>query len=273
LEILSCVMNMAANHSRYDKSFFDSVTATSNESAAQIIPWVVKTARPSSVLDVGCGEGAWLAAFRAQGINDLVGVDGRYVDQTRLKITPEQFQVADLAQPLSLGRTFDLAICLEVAEHLPLESAETIIRSVTQHAQVALFSAAIPFQDGTDHINEQWPSYWIQKMAERGFRLFDVIRPQFWNDAQVAFWYRQNLMIFMREEGEYAGRFADAVCAMPSFQGLALVHPEQWNQHNGAMAYRVGRFAGPRALLSTLPKAIARAFLARLPESSRVASS
>ena len=64
----------------------------------------------------------------------------------------------DLAQPLQIDRRFDLALSLEVAEHLPPECGSEFVQTLTDLSSVILFSAAIPFQGGTDHLNEQWPS-------------------------------------------------------------------------------------------------------------------
>jgi len=37
-------------------------------------------------VDVGCGQGTWLAAFRALGIEDVDGFDGAWVRQDALRI-------------------------------------------------------------------------------------------------------------------------------------------------------------------------------------------
>ena len=100
------------------------------------------------------------------------------------------------ADPFELERRFELALCLEVGEHLPERSAPALVESLAAAAPVVLFSAAVPGQGGTSHVNEQWPPYWERLFAEQGMRKYDVIRPLIWCDRSIESWYRQNIYIF-----------------------------------------------------------------------------
>src|SRR5436190_19968909 len=100
----------------YDATFYAEQADGSLRSARAVVPLVMELVRPASVLDVGCGLGTWLAAFAEAGVADFLGMDGDYVDRAKLKIPAERFRAADLTNPPSPGRTFDLAVCLEVAE-------------------------------------------------------------------------------------------------------------------------------------------------------------
>jgi SAM-dependent methyltransferase len=182
-----------------------------------VIPLINKLVQPNSVLDVGCGVGTWLAEWERQGVTDIVGLDGDYVDRTALQIDPGKFTPTDLAKNFSLRRTFDLVECLEVAEHLHESCADKFIECLTTHGDIVLFSAAIPGQGGTHHVNEQWPSYWAERFFRAGFRLYDVIRPLIWTDSSVEWWYRQNVLIFSKSR-------AFGTTDTP----LDLVHPEVW---------------------------------------------
>jgi SAM-dependent methyltransferase len=124
-----------------------------------VVPTVLRLVQPEPVVDVGCGDGAWLSVFRELGVNHRFGLDGDYVDRRLLQIPQDQFSATDLSLPFRLPCTFDLAVSLEVAEHLPPQSAEDFVDSLTRLAPVVLFSAAIPLQGGTHHLNEQWPDY------------------------------------------------------------------------------------------------------------------
>ena len=126
-----------------------------------------------SVLDLGCGQGVWLASWVRLGAKDVQGIDGPYVDQERLHIPKERFQGRDLARPVDLGRHFDLVQSLEVAEHLPQSAAEQFVDSLVRHGPLVLFSAATPGQGGENHINEQPWEYWREKFAARGYEVFD----------------------------------------------------------------------------------------------------
>src|ERR1700730_5552918 len=143
----------------YSKQFYDAQVDGALYAAGLIVPLLVESYRPQSVLDVGCGMGAWLKIFSEQGVSDYLGLDGAYVDRSKLYIPIQHFEACDLKNPPTLNRKFDLACCLEVAEHLAPESAPALIDYLVTQAPVVLFSAAIPGQPGTNHVNCQWQSY------------------------------------------------------------------------------------------------------------------
>ena len=158
------------------------------QSARAVTPLLMSLTAATSVIDIGCGPGNWLAALRERGVADIFGVDQNDYG-TNLRIPRDFFSVADLNVPFHSERKFDLVICMEVAEHLPPESAPVFINSLTALGDVILFSAAIPFQGGTDHRNEQWPEYWRLLFATHGFVPVDCIRPRVWDNDDVAWWY------------------------------------------------------------------------------------
>jgi SAM-dependent methyltransferase len=169
----------------------------SRSSADVVLPIALETIPAQSVIDVGCGVGTWLAACEARGLTDYLGIDGDGASAS-LDISPDRFRVVDLTQPFGIGRTFDLAMSLEVAEHLPAASATHFVTELTTLAPAVLFSAAIPGQGGTRHINEQWPSYWAGLFQARGYVPMDVIRPRVWDHPDVDWWYQQNTLLYVR---------------------------------------------------------------------------
>ncbi len=181
----------------YTENFFVSIQESSLKSAKEIIPLVIELLHPQSVIDVGCGLGTWLSVFQAYGVEDILGVDGDYIDKEKLQIPPEKFFCFELNKPLQIERKFDLVISLEVAEHLRIDSAELFVESLTKLGKVILFSAAIPFQGGEDHFNEQWQEYWVEHFKQRGYLPIDYIRRKVWQNKNVAFWYAQNTLIFV----------------------------------------------------------------------------
>lgn len=184
----------------YDDDFFAYTSGQSGVAAARVTA-IVRAALPvRSVLDVGCAQGVWLAAWRDAGIADYIGIDGDYVDPDRLKIDPARFQARDLAQPIDLGRYFDLVQSLEVAEHLPADRADTFVDSLVRHAPIVLFSAATPGQGGEHHVNEQPFEYWREKFRRRGYQPVDCIRPQIRGDRRIASWYRYNAFLYVRRD-------------------------------------------------------------------------
>jgi SAM-dependent methyltransferase len=163
--------------------------------AEAFIPILSKYIQPNSVLDIGCGTGTWLKVFQDKGINDIVGVDGSNLDKSRLAIPLNHFIQHNLMQPLNLKRKFDLVICLEVAEHLPAESADNIIDTLIAHSDNILFSAALPMQGGQNHLNEQPFEYWVEKFNSRGYIVKDIFRDLIWNNSNIGWWYRQNMFL------------------------------------------------------------------------------
>lgn len=180
----------------YDNLFFSTQQKRIETSPQVVLPILFQQMpMPKSVIDVGCGTGEWLEACRAMGVQEVLGMDGDYVDRQRLRIEPGEFRSVDLSKPLEVTRRFDLAVCLEVGEHLPPRCAASLVQSLCALSDTVLFSAATPGQGGTHHINEQWPAYWVRLFTQHGFGTSDSVRPVIWENASVAAWYRQNIFI------------------------------------------------------------------------------
>lgn len=189
-----------------------------SEAAMQVLPLLFDIYKPASILDVGCGLGNWIEVAKKLNIPEVLGIDGSYVNKKLLKIAENEFVEKDLTQPFSLDKKFDLIICLEVAEHLPTNSSEGFIFSLTQHADVILFSAAIPGQGGQYHINEQWPSYWQKLFNKYNYEMIDYFRPKIWNNKKIERWYKQNLFLVVKKE--------HPLTSIGNNEALSLVHPE-----------------------------------------------
>jgi SAM-dependent methyltransferase len=188
----------------YDRSFFDGLATGSDSSAAVIVPLAVAELAPNSVLDVGCGEGLWLSYFIRHEVRDVLGLDGPYVERARLLIPSENFQAVDLERFVPPARRFDLAVCLEVVEHLSPAAGERLVDGLVQCSDRVLFSAAVPGQGGSSHRNEQWLSYWVQRFQRWHYSMVDLYRPRIAYDQRVSWWYRQNLVLFASESGQRA---------------------------------------------------------------------
>jgi SAM-dependent methyltransferase len=231
---------MGSEERFYTPKFYRQLDAT-RDSAREILPIIIDLLKPASMVDVGCGAGYWLAAATELGVNDILGVDGGWVLKTQLAIPREKFVEHDLRTPLKLGRKFDVALSLEVAEHLPESQALTFAETLCELADRLVFSAAIPGQGGRHHINEQWPSYWAELFRGYGYECYDVLRSRIWDNPRVMWYYAQNCLIFGR-----AGILAHL--GTPA-QPLSLVHPGLWSAH-------VTQLNSPGKLLERLPKAL-----------------
>lgn len=183
----------------YDESFFGDQLAASSISAAILAPIVLSAVHAKSAIDVGCGIGCWAAELLSHGV-DVRGVDGDWVDPDQLRIPIHHFISHDLRQTFRLGESFDLAACIEVAEHLPPNRADGLVDDLVRLAPCILFSAAVPDQGGAGHLNEQPLSYWSARFATHRYKPVDCIRSAIWDDSRVAWWLRQNLVFFVHPD-------------------------------------------------------------------------
>ena len=190
------------------------------QAAFEILPFVFKLVNPQSVIDIGCGNGSWLKAATELGVEEIQGVDGIQVEDNQLNIPKDNFLQHDLTKYLQLDKKFDLAISLEVAEHLPESAADNIVAVLTAHSDCVLFSAAIPGQGGQYHINEQWPEYWHQKFKSKGYLAYDILRNEFWNNENVFWWYKQNTIMYAKKGFFESSEFKNSETVN------AMVHPE-----------------------------------------------
>jgi hypothetical protein len=171
---------------------------------------------PKSLLDVGCGTGTWLKAARDSGVDDVYGVDGISVPGESFLVSRSLFSQQDFTRPWNLGRRFDAALCLEVAEHLDEPFAEQLLDTIVAHADTVIFSAACPGQRGQHHVNCQWPNWWQRRFNDRGYVCDDAVRWRIWNNTRIEPWYRQNIFCAVRDRSR-----AGTETRIPS-----VVHPE-----------------------------------------------
>lgn len=241
----------------YDAAFYASQADASERSARSVAPLVLERLPATSLIDVGCGVGAWVKVYSDLGVADARGLDGDWALKAGLRIPEERFTPTDLAAPPRFDRRFDIAQSLEVAEHLDADVAERFVGFLCSLADIVIFSAAVPRQGGTHHVNEQWPSYWATLFQDRGYALFDVFRPRLWDDEDVEWWYRQNMFLYARASA--AERVGEAFAAAPGF-----VLPERL-MHPGWAASFFENGLTLRFLLGALPEAARRAVLRRIP--------
>lgn len=222
---------------------YEAWLAGSTESADAAVPLIMGSIAPQSVVDLGCGLGAWLAVFKAHGVETVLGYDGPWVDRSQLLVAPPEFRGADLRDPLAVERRFDLAICLETAHMLEPAHAAPLVATLKALAPVVCFSAGIPGQGGKMHRNEQWPAYWAGLFAEQGYVASDPFRLVLWELPHVKWWFAQNLLCYVDSATlEHLPILAQARCGDAP---LPLVHP-------GCLQHVLGELETPRSRRPTL---------------------
>ncbi len=204
----------------YNSHFFN-LTNENYDSAKIILPILFEIFPPKTIIDIGCGSGAWLLAASELGVKSLWGIDGDWLRNEQLLTDNVELIIHNLNQPLPRVGKFDITISLEVAEHLPPERAQSFITDLCHYSEVILFSAAIPHQGGDHHINEQWQSYWVKLFLENNFIGVDFIRPKIWHNPQVKSWYKQNTFLFLHKSKEHVIP-SDSKYEFP----VNIVHPE-----------------------------------------------
>lgn len=231
----------------YQDSYYARQRAGSRASASVILPIVFDFIEPKALVDVGCGVGTWLSVAGDLGVTTLVGFEGAWVKDVSIEPGSLTITVCELDRHLSLPPDFstryDLAICTEVAEHLPESRSTSLVNDLCALSDVILFSAAIPGQGGSGHINEQWQGYWADKFRALEFYPYDVVRPKVWNNPAVELWYRQNMLLYVSK------RFSGSMKGLQTSEMLNVMHPELYGWKHPP---------GIRYLLGELPPAIRR---------------
>ena len=186
----------------YDAGFYAEQRDASRRSADLMVPLLFDRLKPQSVLDIGCGVGHWLKAFESAGCPVVHGLDGPWVEKGSLAIRPDQFTALDFAsaprpyRPELPNDRYDLVTSFEFVEHVHPEVADALVELMTRLGRVVVVGGAAPLQGGTHHVNEQWPAYWAEKFAARGYVACDFIRPVLWEEEGIMPWYRQNTICY-----------------------------------------------------------------------------
>lgn len=212
----------------YTKGFFEKLRRGAQRSADVMVPLILELLPVRSVVDIGCGDGTWLATFQKHGVREILGVDGGYVGGELLQIPEKCFQAVDLTKSFKLDRSFDLAVSLEVAEHLSAECAPVFVECLTRLAPFVLFSAAIPFQGGDHHINEQWPDRWAALFKKHDYLAVDFIRKRVWQNDAVEWWYAQNTLLFVKANLLKSNTALKTEFEHTNLNQLCLVHPGKY---------------------------------------------
>lgn len=152
------------------------------------------TTQNAKVLDLGCGNGAYVNYMREHGAQAL-GCDG---NPHTPEIAGRYCGVCDLTEPQQMNMA-DWILCLEVAEHIPVDLEPGLIYNIHNHNRKGIvLSWAIPGQGGHGHVNERANEYAKQIFAEE-YNYNEFMSEKLRQSASLP-WFKNTIMVFDRIE-------------------------------------------------------------------------
>ena len=210
---------------KYDHNFYINRHEKTQTAANDVLSILFRAMAIRSVIDIGCGVGTWLNAAQQLGAQTIVGIEGHWLEKDFAVVDKRFIQTQDLENRIQIESKFDLAITLEVAEHLSERRADSFIDDLCALSDLVLFSAAIPNQGGKNHVNEQWQSYWAQRFEQRGYHVYDIVRWKIWSRSDIAAWYRQNAIVYCRADSAADKAMQSVSPSCADVQKLDVMHP------------------------------------------------
>lgn len=184
---------------KYTDQYYDDIDTFAVRSQDVIAQAIVEEFHPTSVVDVGCGTGALLYFLKKHGVRGF-GLEYSEAGLQRCRERGVDVKRFDLLRDtFSEARRFDVAISMEVAEHLVEKAANRYVALLCQLAPNVVFTAAPPGQPGLDHVNLQPREYWIEKFAARGFKVDQLLTERWldsWKSAEIDEFFYLNLIVF-----------------------------------------------------------------------------
>jgi hypothetical protein len=189
----------------YSDEFYEQQVSKAYRSASVYGSILKKYLNPTKVMDIGCGRGAWIKAFRdiyeeSNSNLEFYGVDGPWNSRDKLIVEVKDYFSIDLnnLKDLDFNSRVDLLISVETAEHLYPGSTESFVDRICSLSDVVLFSAAFLGQGGLCHYNERRHSDWASLFIRNGYSVYDIFRPLVWGDENVNYWYQQNVFLYVK---------------------------------------------------------------------------
>lgn len=211
----------------YDQQFYANQIPGSITSATIVLKTIFDRYLPDSMLDIGCGQGTWLSVAETLGTKVLHGIDGPWVQRDKLLSRSIVFSAVDMQVEIPIKQRYELAMSVEVAEHLSAARSASIVNALCSASDVVLFGAAVIGQGGEHHINEQRQSYWASLFEGQGYVCLDTVRPSIWNNEAVAPWYRQNTLIYVNRTRP---DLIDKLAPSSPTTIIDIIHPEMFER-------------------------------------------
>lgn len=161
--------------------------------------------RPSSVIDFGSSTGIYIREWKKFSGEEtkFTGLEFS-ADAVRDRLVPE-VEPCDLTAPLPNRYYAEFGLCMEVAEHLPPEAADIFVQNLCGAvSNYIVFSAAVPNQGGTGHINCQPREYWTEKFTARGWVIDEeetrLMHAELPPEKGVLWWFTNNTFVLRNKK-------------------------------------------------------------------------
>jgi SAM-dependent methyltransferase len=226
----------------YSSSYFEE--AVFDTDYQKIAECILHLYSPKRVIDVGCGPGKLSQRFAEAGI-EVTAVDGfasPAFTHANISFTRVDLNSRDALMRLEQMGPFDLAVCLEVAEHLAPSVSSTLISVLTKLAPVVVFSAAVPEQGGHGHINLKSRELWHQEFVNNRFHCADRVRVLLRGEATVAAWYRLNIVDYVRSGHPLTPQVGNVVARLIASESYAASRGYKMGEELNAARNRLQSF-------------------------------
>ncbi len=187
----------------------------------QIVPIILKYFKIKNIIDIWWWIWAFTKLFLDNWI-DAICVDWPRVNKNNLYIDEKYFVEKDLEQYNDFCKKYDLALSLEVAEHLSLAAAKNFVKTLCSCSDYIIFSAAIPHQWWQNHINEQPPEYRESLFKNEQYEIVDCFRVLIWDNKKIPWRYKNNIFLYHK-------KWTDIPNGLSDKWPLYTVHPDAYN--------------------------------------------
>ncbi len=236
-------------------------TGDIERSASILLAKTLAMTGAASLLDVGCGQGAWLRAAAGHGVADPWGVDLPGTEPAAAFRRTISF--CDAHGGFSLSRRFDLVTCVELAGKLPEVDHASLVQALSEHGDVILFAAPAPHESSEER-SGFWPDYWAKLFHQNGCFCSDVLRSELWTDSRIVWRYRQNVLLFVKQDAWFSNPRLSGLRSTPA--PLPLIHPDSLENRGKSRQTPPVEMLSPQALQTAAEAAFAAGDNARVVE-------